>query len=217
MTDLERADGFRTPAGHSGREMASACRHPGSESIELEWECAVTMEISASRLKERGPLTSLNGKEEAAGVEKSELPIRAMKSGNAGGAKGQRFGKWVEETCPDTERTLCMTTRLICFTRRARAELGARFTALMGLLAEPEGLRESFENEPGNKAPGVDGEQKQEYAQGVEGRLVELSSAVRRLGVSAPAGAQGVYREVRRGPAATGNNRVSRTVSCRIG
>jgi retron-type reverse transcriptase len=75
-----------------------------------------------------------------------------------------------------------MTTRLICFTRRAQAEPGARFNALMGLLAEPEGLRESFENQPGNKAPGVDGVRKQEYAQGVEGRLVELSSAVRRLG-----------------------------------
>lgn len=75
-----------------------------------------------------------------------------------------------------------MTTRLICFTRRAQAEPGARFNALMGLLAEPEGLRESFERQPGNKAPGVDGVRKQEYAQGVEGRLVELSSAVRRLG-----------------------------------
>src|SRR4029077_868652 len=35
---------------------------------------------------------------------------------------------------------------------------------------------------PGNKAPGVDGVRKQEYERGVEGRLVELSSAVRRLG-----------------------------------
>ena len=55
----------------------------------------------------------------------------------------------------------------------------------MGLLAEPEGLRESFERQPGNKAPGVDGVRKQEYAQGVESRLAELSSAVRRSGVSA--------------------------------
>ena len=74
-----------------------------------------------------------------------------------------------------------MTTRLNCFTRRAQ-EPGARFNALMGLLAEPEGLRESFESQPGNKAPGVDGIRKQEYAQGVEGRLVELSAAVCRLG-----------------------------------
>ena len=55
-----------------------------------------------------------------------------------------------------------MTTRLICFTRRAQ-ETGVRFNALMGLLAEPEGLRESFESQPGNKAPGVDGIRKQEY------------------------------------------------------
>jgi RNA-directed DNA polymerase len=54
-----------------------------------------------------------------------------------------------------------------------------RFTALMGLLAEPEGLRESFDSQPGNKAPGVDGIRKQEYAQSVEARL---SAAVRRLG-----------------------------------
>ena len=74
-----------------------------------------------------------------------------------------------------------MTTRLICFTRRA-LEPGVRFNALMGLLAEPEGLRESFESQPGDKAPGVDGIRKQEYAQGVEGRLVELSATVRRLG-----------------------------------
>jgi group II intron reverse transcriptase/maturase len=75
-----------------------------------------------------------------------------------------------------------MTTRLIGFTRRALAEPGTRFNALMGLLAEPEGLRESFERQPGNKAPGVDGVRKQEYARGVERRLGELSSAVRRLG-----------------------------------
>ena len=74
-----------------------------------------------------------------------------------------------------------MTTRLNCFTRRAQ-EPGVRCNALMGLLAEPEGLRESFESQPGNKAPGVDGIRKQEYAQGVEGKLAQLSAAVRRLG-----------------------------------
>ena len=75
-----------------------------------------------------------------------------------------------------------MTTRLICFTRRAQEEPGARFNALMGLLAEPEGLRESFKCQPGNKAPGIDGVRKQEYAQGVEDRLGKLSAALRRLG-----------------------------------
>ena len=61
-------------------------------------------------------------------------------------------------------------------------EAGVRFNALMGLLAEPEGLRESFESQPGNKAPGVDGIRKQAYAQGGEDRLATLSAAVRRLG-----------------------------------
>lgn len=52
----------------------------------------------------------------------------------------------------------------------------------MGLLAEPEGLRESFEAQPGNKAPGVDGVRKADYAQGVEDRLDRLSAALRRMG-----------------------------------
>jgi hypothetical protein len=32
-----------------------------------------------------------------------------------------------------------------------------RFNALMGLVFDPEGLRESFERQDGKKAPGVDG------------------------------------------------------------
>ena len=75
-----------------------------------------------------------------------------------------------------------MTTRLICFKRRAQAEPGTRFNALMGLLAEPEGLRESFDCQPGNKASGVDGISKRQYADNVEDKLVKLSAAVRRLG-----------------------------------
>jgi len=74
-----------------------------------------------------------------------------------------------------------MTTRLDCLRRRAQ-QPGVRFNALMGLLSEPEGLRESFDHQPGNKAPGVDGVRKQVYAQGVEGKLVKLSATVRRLG-----------------------------------
>ena len=75
-----------------------------------------------------------------------------------------------------------MTTKLIRFTQRATQEPGTRFNALMGLLAEPEGLRESFQRQPGNKAPGVDGMRKQEYARGAEDRLEQLSSALRRMG-----------------------------------
>ena len=90
-----------------------------------------------------------------------------------------------------------MTTRLNCFTRRAQ-EPGVRFNALMGLLAEPEGLRESFDSQPGNKAPGVDGIRKQAYAQGVEDRLATLSAGGAPVGLPAQAGAQGVHPEVQR-------------------
>ena len=48
-----------------------------------------------------------------------------------------------------------MTTRFIRFTQRAQADAGLRFTSLMGLLFEPEGLQESFQRQAGNKAPGV--------------------------------------------------------------
>ena len=75
-----------------------------------------------------------------------------------------------------------MTTQLICFKRRAQAEPGTRFNALMGLLAEPQGLRESFDRQPGNKATGVDGISKRQYAQNVDDKLGQLSAAVRRMG-----------------------------------
>jgi len=52
----------------------------------------------------------------------------------------------------------------------------------MGLLFEVEGLRASFERQDEKKAPGVDGMRKADYAQGLEDRLVDLSSRLRRLG-----------------------------------
>ncbi|MGH8488091.1 MAG: hypothetical protein ACREXS_04255 [Gammaproteobacteria bacterium] len=75
-----------------------------------------------------------------------------------------------------------MITRLDRFTQKAREEPRVRFTALMGLLFDPEGLRESFERQDGRKAPGVDGMRKENYAEGVEGRIRELSERVRRMG-----------------------------------
>lgn len=50
-----------------------------------------------------------------------------------------------------------MTTQLERFTLKARNEPRLRFNALMGLLFDPKGLRESFERQNGKKAPGVDG------------------------------------------------------------
>jgi len=48
------------------------------------------------------------------------------------------------ETRPYAERTLTVTTKLERFTLMAREEPHTRFTSLMGLLFDPEGLRESF-------------------------------------------------------------------------
>ena len=75
-----------------------------------------------------------------------------------------------------------MTTKLERFTLMAREEPHTRFTSLMGLLFDPEGLRESFGRQDGRKAPGVDGIRKDDYGQGVEARLTDLSARIRRLG-----------------------------------
>jgi RNA-directed DNA polymerase len=75
-----------------------------------------------------------------------------------------------------------MTTRLDRFTQKARELCEERFTSLMGLLFDPEGLRESFERQEGRKAPGVDGVTKVDYAEGLEERLTDLSARLRRLG-----------------------------------
>jgi RNA-directed DNA polymerase len=50
-----------------------------------------------------------------------------------------------------------VTSTLERFTLMARAEPHTRFTSLMDMLFDPEGLRESFERQDGRKAPGVDG------------------------------------------------------------
>jgi retron-type reverse transcriptase len=52
----------------------------------------------------------------------------------------------------------------------------------MGLLFDPEGLRESFERQDGRKAPGVDGVRKEDYAKGLEARVEDLTARLRRLG-----------------------------------
>ncbi|WP_308364843.1 MULTISPECIES: reverse transcriptase domain-containing protein [unclassified Microbulbifer] len=75
-----------------------------------------------------------------------------------------------------------MQTRLERFTQKAHAEPRLRFTALMGLLSEEQGLRASFTRQDGRKAPGVDGIRKEGYAEGVTGRIAVLSARLRRLG-----------------------------------
>ena len=51
----------------------------------------------------------------------------------------------------------------------------------MGILCDPEGLQESFRQQPNNKAPGTDGIRKADYTHGLEERLSTLSRQLRRL------------------------------------
>ena len=99
-----------------------------------------------------------------------------MRAERRGGGLRQRES----DTRPYAERILSVTTKLERFTLMAREEPEMRFTSLMGLLSEPEGLRESFESQDGRKAPGVDGVRKEDYGQGLEARLAEVSARIRR-------------------------------------
>lgn len=101
-----------------------------------------------------------------------------MRAEQRGGGLRQRES----DTRPYAERTLTVTTKLERFTLMAREEPQTRFTSLMGLLFDPEGLRESFGRQDGRKAPGVDGISKDDYVEGVEARLTDLSERIRRLG-----------------------------------
>ena len=86
------------------------------------------------------------------------------------------------ETRPYTERTLPVSTKLERFTHKARNEPQTRFNALMGMLFDPEGLRDSFERQKEHKASGVDGIRKEQYGEGLDERLADLSARLRRLG-----------------------------------
>lgn len=72
-----------------------------------------------------------------------------------------------------------MTTQLIHFTQWARGAPRQRYNALMGLLYDPDGLRESFDGQKGNKAPGIDGMRKADYALDLDARLAALGQQVR--------------------------------------
>jgi group II intron reverse transcriptase/maturase len=66
--------------------------------------------------------------------------------------------------------------------QKARNEPQTQFNALMGMLFDPEGLRDSFERQDGRKAPGVDGVRKEQYGEDLDERLTDLSARLRRLG-----------------------------------
>ena len=87
---------------------------------------------------------------------KSEVPIVAVKSGNADGAKGRRFKITSWGNMARHRADCTMTTKLTRFTLKVREQPTLQCTALMGLLCEEEGLRASFNSQPGNKAVGVD-------------------------------------------------------------
>ena len=80
-----------------------------------------------------------------------------MKPGNAGGAKGCRFGITGNGNMARRSAEKAMATRLARFTRRVREVRGEKYTALMGMVWDPEELRESFGRQDGRTAPGVDG------------------------------------------------------------
>ncbi len=86
------------------------------------------------------------------------------------------------DTWPDTERILSMTTKMARFTQRVRENPRRQYNALMGMLFDPEGLNASFERQAANKAPGVDGMRKADYAEGLSSHLADLSVRLRRLG-----------------------------------
>src|SRR5882757_6818045 len=85
-----------------------------------------------------------------------------------------------------------MTTELACFTQWAVERPQKRYTALMGMLALPRGLAESFDRQNPRKAAGVDGITKAAYEQGLEGKLTDLSARLRRMGYM-PQPARRVY------------------------
>jgi len=75
-----------------------------------------------------------------------------------------------------------MTTGFIHFTQKAQANSAERFSSLMGLLCDEAGLLASFERLAANKAPGIDGMRKADYAQDVGQRIAELSQSLRQMG-----------------------------------
>lgn len=75
-----------------------------------------------------------------------------------------------------------MTTQFVRFMEVARAIPKEKFTSLYGMVFDLLGLQESFESLAGNKAPGIDGMRKDDYAKNLEERLKDLSQRVRRLG-----------------------------------
>lgn len=76
---------------------------------------------------------------------------------------------------------MSMTTTIERFTQWVRKHLQSQYNALMGMLSNPVELLECFEDQPGNKALGIDKISKSDYADGVVDRIKTLSANLRSL------------------------------------
>jgi RNA-directed DNA polymerase len=85
-----------------------------------------------------------------------------------------------------------MTTKQARFTQSEVKQSQRRYTSLMGMLFNVDGLKTSFDRQPGNKAVGVDGISKADYASNLVDNLADLSVRVRRMGYR-PKPAKRVY------------------------
>jgi RNA-directed DNA polymerase len=74
-----------------------------------------------------------------------------------------------------------MTTTIERFTQWARLHLKPQYNALMGMLSNPVELLECFDNQPSNKACGIDRISKSDYADDVVERIKALSANLRSL------------------------------------
>jgi group II intron reverse transcriptase/maturase len=75
-----------------------------------------------------------------------------------------------------------MTTTIEHFTQWVRTNPQKQYTALMGLLSNPFELMACFDEQPRNKAKGIDGVSKADYEIGLEVRIKALSASLRSLG-----------------------------------
>jgi RNA-directed DNA polymerase len=73
-----------------------------------------------------------------------------------------------------------MTPDVFRLALKARKDRKLRCNSLMGMLFRPDGLRASFERLAKNKAPGVDGIRKEDYADDLDARLMDLSGRLAR-------------------------------------
>jgi len=122
-TVMGEADGIYGPAGNSPLYVRGECKEPprGLRPRRASHrDYVVTREIRQSAQKEAHPWTSVRSEEEGGGCRKSEAPIRAMRSGNADGAKGCRFGRTGQGDMGRHRAGEAMTTRLTRLTQKVQ-------------------------------------------------------------------------------------------------